>query len=182
MTGGAPAPHADALAPVRAELLRTARAEAEAVLAEARRNAEETEAAARAEAEAVLAEARRQGVQDGRGVAAGELARARRAARTAELAARGEAYADLLRLATERARERYGADPAISTRLTERARDLLGPGARITAHPNGGLLADVPGRLVDFGLPTLTRRALERLGPEVEQLWSPEADGGDSGG
>lgn len=182
MSGGAPAPGTDALDPVRAELLRAARAEAEAELAAARQDARETEAAARAEAEAVLAEARRQGVEDGRAVAAGELARARRAARTVELAARGEAYADLLRRATERVRERYGTDPAIAARLTQRARDLLGPDARITAHPQGGLLAEAPGRLVDLGLPTLARRALERLGAQAEQLWLPETDGGDSGG
>ncbi|MFD0274262.1 hypothetical protein ACFVHB_10180 [Kitasatospora sp. NPDC127111] len=180
MTGEVAPPQADALEPVRAELLRAARAEAEALRVEARRKAEEIVAGARAEAEAVLDRARRHGEADGRAAAAGEVARARRAARTTELTAQGEAYAELRHRATERVRELYEADSAVAAGLIERARGCLGAEARITAHPEGGLLATVPGRLIDFGLPTLVQRALDRLGAEAETLWCPGP--GESGG
>ncbi|MFH8387206.1 hypothetical protein ACH4E7_40910 [Kitasatospora sp. NPDC018058] len=167
----------DALAPVRAELLRAARADAEQALAEARHDAERALAAARAEAAAVLYWAVQAGTEEGEAVAAAENAQAARAARARELAAQGEAYTELCRRVAERVRERYESEPGTAERLARRARYLLGPDARITAHPDGGLLATAPGRLVDLGTPALVRRALDRLGPEAGTLW--QSDDGD---
>ncbi|MGW2250959.1 hypothetical protein ACWCXH_12240 [Kitasatospora sp. NPDC001660] len=176
MTGGTG--DTDALAPVRAELLRAARADAEQALAEARRDAERALVAARVEAAAVLDRAVQAGTEEGEAAASAETARAARAARARELAAQGEAYAELCRRVAERVRERYEAEPDAAERLARRARDLLGPDARITAHPDGGLLATAPGRLADLGLPALARRALDRLGAEAGTLWQPDDGGG----
>ncbi|MFI8089507.1 hypothetical protein ACIF9R_14490 [Streptomyces sp. NPDC086080] len=170
-----PAPDrtADPLHPVRAELLRAARADAEALLA---RTEQETDALleqARAEARAVLDEARRQGGTDGADAARDLLVRARREARSRTLAARREAYDDLRREAGEqlRALRRSEGYAELRERLEHRARDLLGPGAEVTGHPEGGVLARAPGRRVDLSLPTLAGRALDRLGGEVRTLW-----------
>ncbi|MGW2374725.1 MULTISPECIES: hypothetical protein [Kitasatospora] len=172
----------DALAPVRAELLRAARADAEQALAEAHRDAEHALAAARAEAAAVLDRAVRAGTEEGRKAAAEAVGRATRAARARELAAQGEAYAELCHRVAERVRERYESEPGAAESLARRARDLLGPDARITAHPDGGLLATAPGRLVDLGLPALVRHGLDRLGPEAGTLWQPDDGEGRRGG
>ncbi|MGY5051525.1 hypothetical protein ACWDE0_38965 [Streptomyces sp. 900105755] len=85
----------DELDPVRAELLRAARAEAEAAVERARADAAQTLRAARADAERVLAEARELGAGDGRAAAARERVRAAEDAWSRELAARAEVYADL---------------------------------------------------------------------------------------
>ncbi|MFH9348060.1 hypothetical protein [Kitasatospora sp. NPDC017646] len=166
-------PPSDALRPVRAELLRTARADADVILSEARRDADRTLAAARTEAEAILGRARQDGAADGRAAARQELTRARSAARNAELAARGAAYAELRRRITARLRELCQADPAYGERLAARARSLLGPDARVVGHPDGGVLATAPGQVVDLGLPAVTDRALERIGSDAEALWEP---------
>ncbi|MGE7434262.1 hypothetical protein [Kitasatospora sp. NPDC001175] len=167
------APGTDALEPVRAELLRVARADAEALLAAARRDAAEAVAVARAKAETIVESARSEGTAEGEKAKSEELARARRQAGAAELAVRGEAYAQLRRRVTERLRERYETDPAIGEGLRARARRLLGPDAQLTEHPEGGVVASVPGRRVDLGLPALAARALDRVSVEAETLWAP---------
>ncbi|MGK4585297.1 hypothetical protein [Kitasatospora sp. HPMI-4] len=167
------APGTDALGPVRSELLRAARADAEALLASAHREAAEAVAAARAKAEAIVEQARSEGAADGERARREELARARRQARATELATQDEAYAQLRTRVTERLRELYQADPAIGDGLRERARRLLGPDTRLTEHPEGGVVASAPGRRVDLGLPALAARALDRAGAEAETLWAP---------
>ncbi|MGW5373400.1 hypothetical protein ACWES4_35060, partial [Streptomyces sp. NPDC004011] len=86
---------ADELEPVRAELLRAARAAADAVLDRARADAAGTLLAARAEAGAVLARARGLGEADGAGQAERERVRAAQRAWETELAVRAEVYAAL---------------------------------------------------------------------------------------
>ncbi|MFE0517122.1 hypothetical protein ACFW2E_46640, partial [Streptomyces sp. NPDC058964] len=85
----------DALDPVRAELLRAARASADAVLERARAEAEETLRTARGTADEVLARARARGEADGAAGAARERLRALQDAWALELAARSEVYAEL---------------------------------------------------------------------------------------
>ncbi|WP_055491310.1 hypothetical protein [Streptomyces sp. TP-A0356] len=172
MTLSAPGP-ADPLTPVRAELLRAARADADTVLARARADADEAMRAARTEAETLLDRAREQGAADGTAAAARERVRARQDAWTRELCARAEVYADL------RARVRTGVRDALAdtgvlrVRLEERARALLGTGARVTATVDGGVTAETPGRRVDLSANALADRALDRLGAEAETLWAP---------
>lgn len=164
-----------ALEPVRAELLRAARAEAADLLARADRDATALLERARAEARALLEDAHREG--EAQGAAAGRVirARARRTARARELTARREAYEELSRRVTAHVRElRHTADyPLLLERLARHARRLLGPDAETTVCSGGGLVAHAAGRRVDCTLDALAARALDRLGAEVEGLWAP---------
>ena len=163
------------LAPVRAELLRAARAEAREVLDRADRDAAALIGEARTKARILVEEAHRQGEREGAAAARGTRAGARRGARDRELAAREAAYEELRRRAFAHVRRRWApaAHPSIVGRLRERARGLLGPDAEITEVPGMGVVAHAPGRRADCTLDGLTERALDRLGAEVETLWSP---------
>ncbi|MFG2859185.1 hypothetical protein [Streptomyces sioyaensis] len=172
-----PAPDAAgaALEPVRAELLRTAHAEARELLARADREAADLLDAARAEGRAILGASRRQGEAEGAAAGRAALVQARRTARARELDVRREAYEELRLRATERVRAlRHAADyEAVLDRLARRARRILGPEADVTEHPDGGVVAHAPGRRVDCTLDALAARALDRIGAEAETLWAP---------
>ncbi|MEU9760336.1 hypothetical protein AB0D98_11325 [Streptomyces sp. NPDC047987] len=165
----------DTLAAVRAELLRSARADAEALIVQAACDAEAVLERARNEAEEIVEQARREGVAEGTAAGAAELLRARRTARAREQAARLEAYEELRRQVTERFRAlRCTADyPGLRDRLERRARQLLGPDATVTEQPGGGVAAHAAGRRADFTLDALAGRALDRLGADTEALWAP---------
>ncbi|MFI9025186.1 hypothetical protein [Streptomyces sp. NPDC053560] len=165
----------DALAPVRAELLRAARADAEAVLAEAGREAGRLLADARDEAAALLEEARRQGEADAAAVRSAERLRTRRSLRCAVLAARREAWEELCRQVVSGVRElRHRREhPMVQWRLGVHARSVLGLGIRITEDPGGGVIGEASGRRVDCTLDALARHLVERNSAEVESLWTP---------
>lgn len=176
MTAPGPAPdRAAALEPVRAQLLRSAHADAQARLAAADRQAAAVLEHARETAEASLDEARRQGEADAAQARTGELTRARRRARAAQLAVRRQAYEELRRRVTDRVLGLRQADEyaALLDLLGERARGLLGPDAELAEDKDGGLVGHVPGRRADLTLRTLAERALDRLGGEAETLWTP---------
>lgn len=162
---------ADALDPVRAELLRAARASADAVLERARADAEEVLAEARATAEAVRARARELGAADGADAADRERTRAVQDAWAVELAARAEAYAELRARIRDGVRRALAGDAVPRHRLAAAARSLLGPLARVTDAAGGGVTAEVPGRRVDLSADALADRALDRLGARAETLW-----------
>ncbi|KOT42673.1 hypothetical protein ADK41_07710 [Streptomyces caelestis] len=165
----------DALHPVRAGLLREAHADAEALLSRAGREADALLGRARAEARALLEEARRQGEAEGADAARDLLVEARRKARSRTLAARREAYEELRREAAERVRElrATGGYASLRKRLEHRARALLGPGAEVREHADGGVVARAPGRRADLSLTALADRALDRTGAEARSLWEP---------
>ncbi|MFC5957217.1 hypothetical protein ACFP51_22895 [Streptomyces pratens] len=175
MTSPAPDQTTDALDPVRAELLRAAHADADACLARAEREAAARLDQARAEARTVLDDARRQGEADGTNAARDLLVRARREARSRTLSARREPYEELRSEAAERVRELRRADgyALLRERLEQRARVLLGPGAEVIEHADGGVVAQVRGRRVDLSLTALAERALDSMGAEVRSLWEP---------
>ncbi|MFE1312476.1 hypothetical protein [Streptomyces sp. NPDC058755] len=161
----------DALDPVRAELLRAARASADAVRERAQGDAQATLRAARRTADEVLARARDLGEADGAAAAARERVRAVQDAWAVELAARCKVYAEL-REAVRAGVRRALAEGAVSeARLAEAARALLGTQARVTVVAGGGVTAEVPGRRVDLSADALADRALERLGAQAETLW-----------
>ncbi|MFF3518118.1 hypothetical protein [Streptomyces sp. NPDC002573] len=164
---------ADPLDPVRAGLLRAARTDADVVVARARADAEETVRTARAEAAAVLERARDQGAADGTAAAARERVRAREDAWARELAARADAYADFWHRVRGGVRDRLAESDGFLARLEERARTLIGTGAQVTATPDGGVTAEVPGRRVDLSADALADRAVQRLGAEAQNLWAP---------
>jgi vacuolar-type H+-ATPase subunit E/Vma4 len=165
----------DALEPVRAWLVATAHAEAGQVRAAAADHGEHLLARARAEAEAILTEARRQGAAEGAALAAAERARQRRRARGLVLEAERQAYETLgerSRAAVRALREDPGY-PALRQRLTRLALAAAGPGAVVGEHPDGGVVAQAPGVRVDCSLDRLVARAVEALGGEVVGLWTP---------
>ncbi|MFJ4696216.1 hypothetical protein [Streptomyces sp. NPDC088766] len=164
---------ADALDPVRAELLRAAHADAEALFARAGREAAARLGQAEDRARSILEEARLQGEADGAEAARGRLVRARREAGSRTLSARREPYEELRRRAAERVRELRRTDgyAGLCERLEQRARTLLGPDAEVTEPADGGVMAQVPGKLVDLSLTALADRALDSMAAEVRTLW-----------
>ncbi|MCX4862509.1 MULTISPECIES: hypothetical protein [unclassified Streptomyces] len=169
MTGSA-----DALDPVREELLRTARASADAVRDRARADAAETLRAARVTAEELLARARDLGTDQGLADAERERVRAVQDAWAAELVVRAEVYTELRCAVREGVRRALAEGAVPQARLAEAARALLGTGARVTAAGGGGVTAEVPGRRVDLSADALADRALNRLGARAETLWEPQ--------
>ncbi|WP_317440840.1 hypothetical protein [Streptomyces collinus] len=164
----------DELDPVRAELLRAARAAADATLDQARADAADTLLAARTAAETVLARARRLGEADGAKEAGRERVRAAQDAWEAELAVRAEVYAALragVRASVRRALAREGA--MARSHLADVARAALGPQAVVRAAAQGGVTAEVPGRRVDLSADALADAAVDRLGVRAETLWGP---------
>jgi len=165
----------DALEPVRAAMLRRATAEAEVIIAAARRDAAALLATARQNAEAELAQARTDGIAQAAPLAAAERSRGRRAAREALLEAergvRDEAERRI-RAAVLGLRRRPGyAD--LRDRLSDLSRAAAGPGAKVTEHPAGGVVARAPGVIVDCSLPRLADLVIGELGPQIGELCAP---------
>ena len=163
---------AAALAPVRAALLRSASAEAGRTLAAARSTAGALRVQARADAADTVSRAREEGRAQAAPLALAELSRGRREARAillgAELRARDE-MEGRIRSAIVGLRNEPGYGVVRDT-LSELARRAAGPGATVTEHPAGGVVARAPGVLVDCSLARLAERAIEVLGPRIREL------------
>lgn len=163
-----------ALEPVRAQLIRRARADADATLAAARIEAADQVAAARARAAAILDEARAQGAAQAAAETAVQRSSARRRARAVELDAERAVYA-AVRDDVERGVLALRDAPdyrLLHAGLERRARELLGPHAHLAADPRGGVVATAPGRRADLSLPAIAARALDAIGEEVTRLWT----------
>ena len=96
-------------------------------------------------------------------------------ARSALLGAQREAYDELraqVRAAVDGLRGEPGYDRLLEA-LARMARLEAGPGATVTASPDGGVVARSPGVLVDCSLPRLADLAVEALDGEVRELWAP---------
>lgn len=63
--------------------------------------------------------------------------------------------------------------PRLLDRLGALARAAGGADLVIEEQPDGGVLAEAPGRIVDCTLTALAARAVDALGAEVERLWAP---------
>lgn len=166
---------ASPLDPVRTEMIRQARAEADAAVARAETDAARRLARARTEAGAILDEARRRGRADADRALAAAAARARRQARAMELRARREVYESWRDAVSDGVRglvhtARYSR---ILASLTTRARDLLGPRAVIEQDPAGGLRARDGFRHVDLTLEAIAARAVADAEGEASGLWTP---------
>ena len=170
-----PAAPPDPLAPVRAELLARAHADAAAALTAADADAAAALDRARQEADAILAAARTEGRADAAALLATERTRARRRARAVVLAAQRTAY-DELRARVLAAVLALRDDPGYGgwrDRLRAEARARLGPAARLDEPSDGGVIAMTGTRQASYTLSGLAGQVLERLGPEVEGLWLP---------
>lgn len=165
----------EALAPVRAYLLTGAETEAKRILTEARAQADSILEQARRDAAETVSRARARGEADGAQAAAAERSRARDQARSIMLGAQQEAYQEL------RARARAAADglrtepgyQALLSRLVTMATRAAGPGAAVTVQPEGGAVARSGDVSVDCTLPRLADLAVDGLGDQVRELWTP---------
>jgi hypothetical protein len=164
-----------ARAPVRTALGAAAHRDAAAALGQAAAEVRAVLEEARAQAAAVVDEAGRQGEQDAAAVRARERARAQREARGRVLRAQRAAYEELRRrgraaVATLRDRPDY---PDLLEQVRRRLLAELGPDADVWEPPDGGLVAEVPGRRIEATLDALADRALADLGGGVADLWAP---------
>jgi vacuolar-type H+-ATPase subunit E/Vma4 len=164
-----------ALAPVRTYLLRQARAEADRITEEARRTAVATLRQARLAADAAVARASAQGRADATPAAAAEQALARDQARSIVLGAQREVYQDLRAqaLAAVGGVQTEPGYQELLSRLVIMAARAAGQGAAVTVQPQGGVMAQSGEVVVDCTLPRLAGRAVDELGDEVRQLWTP---------
>jgi vacuolar-type H+-ATPase subunit E/Vma4 len=164
-----------ALAPVRGCLLDAAEAEASRILAEARAQADSVLRQARHDAAEVVGLARARGEADAAPAAAAERGRARDRARSIMLGAQREAYLDLRAqvLAGVGGLRTEPGYPRLLSRLVAMATRAAGPGAAVTVRPEGGALARNGDVVVDCTLPRLASRAVDELGDQVRDLWTP---------
>lgn len=161
-----------ALAPVQTQMLREAIARGHRIVADARLDAEARVTEARVRAEDLVARARADGQAAAGELAAAELSRGRQAARAVLLAADRRAYDALaarVRSAVRGLRDQpeYGE---IRERLAALALSAAGPGASVSEHPDGGVLAKGPGITVDCSLPRLADLAVTALSPKIREL------------
>ena len=172
MTGGA---EATALAPVRTHILREARMEAERIMEQAHAEAAAIVSQARRRADEAIALARTQGQADGAPAAAAERSRGREQARSILFGAQREAYEELcagVLAAVGGMRDEPGYRRLLS-RLITMATRAAGPDAVTAVQPEGGVVARSDGVVVDCTLPRLASRALDELGDQVRELWTP---------
>jgi vacuolar-type H+-ATPase subunit E/Vma4 len=166
---------AAALAPVREHMRRGATERAAAIRADARREAAKIIAEARSASEAIMAQARAAGRAEAAPVAAAELGRARREARSTWLRAQRAARDELRRQvrAGVAALQREPGYDRLTGRLTRMAALAAGPDATIAPAPGGGVMARARGVVVDCSLRRLADMALDALGADVRELWTP---------
>lgn len=161
-----------ALAPVRTALLRSAAAEAGQILASARGAADALLEQARRDAASMISKAREEGRAQAAPLARAAISRGQREVRATVLRAELHARADLeLRISS--AITGLKGEPGyreLRDRLAELALRAAGPGATVSEHPAGGVVARAPGVLVDCSLPRLAQRAIEALGPRIREL------------
>ena len=130
---------------------------------------------ARHDAAETVDRARARGEADAVAASAAERSRGRDQARSIMLGAQREAYQDLraqVLTAVDGLRTESGYQELLS-RLTTLATRAADPGAAITVQPEGGVLARSDGIVVDCTLPRLADRAVDELGDQVRELWTP---------
>jgi vacuolar-type H+-ATPase subunit E/Vma4 len=175
MTGGAGRAEIAALTPVRERMLHGARAEADRILAEARSQADAIRRQARRSAEEAVERAGAQGREDTAPAAAAERSRGREQARSIVLGARRAAVEELRARVLAGAlalRDEPGYERLLSG-LTAIAVQAAGPDAAIAVQPAGGVEARSGGVVVDCTLPRLAGLAVDALGDQVRELWTP---------
>jgi vacuolar-type H+-ATPase subunit E/Vma4 len=164
-----------ALAPVRAYLLDAARREAGRILEAARAEAEGVTGRARRAAEEAVAAARSEGEARGASLGAAERDLGRSQARSIVLSAQRAAEVRLreeVMAAAARLPDQAGY-AGLAARLSRLAADAAGPGAAVTPSPAGGVVARSGQVVVDCSLPRLADQAIEALGGQVRELWTP---------
>jgi vacuolar-type H+-ATPase subunit E/Vma4 len=165
----------DPLGPVREHMLHSARIEADRILAEAHSQAASVLRQARRSAEEAVERAGAQGRADSVPAAAAERSRGREQARSIVLGARREAHEELLArvlAAAAALRDEPGYERLLG-RLTAMAAKAAGPDPAIAVPPAGGVEVRSGGVVVDCTLPRLAALAVDALGDQVRELWTP---------
>ena len=163
-----------ALEPVRAELLRRAAADAQRLIAEANDEAASIVERAYDTARQMAENARAAGESAGEMASAEEGAALRRTLRRQLLAAQNNVYRQWRRRGTE-AVLALRDDPDYSRwleMLRGTAKAALGADAQLADSPAGGIVAHLGNRQLDLSLSAIAARALDRLAPEADGLWS----------
>lgn len=152
-----------ALAPVRDALLAAARADAEQTVAQADAAAEQSLAEARAAATRIREEARAQGVASGMAAAHHQQRTARRAGRARVLRAQRDEYQQLRHAAREAVARLPGEPdyPLLRRRMVAAVTRTLGPEATMRDGAGGGVVAELPGRRLDYSLAGFADRAVD---------------------
>lgn len=160
-----PAAVQDGLAPVRDALLADARADAEAVRERARGAVAEVIAAAESEAEEIRSRAHEEALEQAKDLQEAAESHARRRAREVELRAGREAYDGLVESARRKAQALLD-DPAMRDSLAELVRRTANPdaepGVEVSRTPDG-FVATRPGRRTEFSLTALADAAVAQL-------------------
>ena len=164
------------LEPVRRALLADAADQAEAVVAAARRDVEAAIADAQQQCDDQVADTERRSARASRASLDQRIADARAGAHDAVLRASARAHDRLVEAAHAAATEmrhdpRY---PALLDHFESVARSQLGDDAVIERDPtpDGGIVAELGSRRVDYSLPLLADRALDILADEVAGSWT----------
>ncbi|BBX82643.1 hypothetical protein [Mycolicibacterium aubagnense] len=164
----------NALAPLSAELLHRADAEADRILADANTEAHNVHARADRDARDIIDNARAAGAAEASLARAAEQARTRRAQHSDILAAQRSAY-EQLRVRASDAVHRLRDEPeypALRERLAARAGQILGADTVVTEDAGGGIIAQAAGRRLDLSLTAFAARAFERIETDIDGLWS----------
>jgi vacuolar-type H+-ATPase subunit E/Vma4 len=167
---------ADPLAPLRDALLAQARSDAEATLAQAEGEAQAQLTQARAEAEQVVAQARAEGEHDAEQLRLEQRARARRRARSTVLAEQSRGLEALRHTVQSRLTELW-TDPAthdaVVRRLTAAAQRDLGADISVAELPEAGIVAMAGKVRATYRLGDLADLAIDSLATELVGLWTP---------
>ncbi len=163
----------DALTPLRTAIASRAVATARAREDEAARQGRTLWDEAQSEAAAITHRAVEAGTKAALSDAAQRSARERRRAHEVRLAGRESLRRDLERRVLDMtARLREDPEyPRMLEALRAEARAVLGDGAVIDEHPDGGVVASLGPRRLDLSLPSLATATLESMSGEVAELW-----------
>lgn len=164
----------DELRPVREALLAQAREDADRVIAAARAEAAAVLDAAHREADAIRGRARALGQADAEAVLAARRSRTRRAARATVLRAQRDVYDEVHRRvrAAVTAMRDDDAYPGLLARLAAQGRATLGADATVTESSTGGVVCESGGRRAVYTLEALADRALAAQQSGVAELWT----------
>lgn len=174
MTGLDPEHARTALAPLRAELIRRAEADARRTLGTVRAQVHRERDQAEVRAAEITARAQAAGEAAAAADLAAERADARRARRCEILATQRDAYRQLRRAAIATVCDlRHAPDyPDLRESLRGSAIATLGTHASITEAADGGIVAVTAGRRLDLSLTAIACRALDAVEIDIAGLWA----------
>ncbi|HUZ88584.1 MAG TPA: V-type ATP synthase subunit E [Candidatus Acidoferrales bacterium] len=157
---------------VQKHQLAATHAQADAILGDARTQAQQIMAKAKADAHDLIDHAEKEGDMAAELDTSREWTTARRRARGIILAAQSAVY-DELRAAVSAAIRSDPRYPSLLHELADSAHRHLGPGAEVSVDTGGTrvVTASSKHRHVDWSLDSIAKESLDRLGTGIEELW-----------